>query len=1147
MTTPDPPPTGTLHSLAIHLAHAVQPLEDAFRTPQKFITLMFELGWEVDGLPPEYVTLADQVVTAGAALEALDADPSVPDVLTVISKVGDVYRGISALTTAPGGVDPAVFLPDIGRRLFEYLLARELLSEAPGWFGTLNSLGVIRFEDTPAAAGHPAFTRWRFDWDQIPAIFSDPNLIPQRLYGWGTPDFAFNRLVPPLLPLLHAIGLPVTLDIVGPDLSNALQSGATAPPAARVRQAITLPLFDLPINGTYQEIGFMLAALPAEGPALPGMILQILAPDGLTETVDLGGDWTFALRAGTDLAEQLAVVIRPRETSVRYPFAPGQPLPSAGLGMSMVYKGTTPKLLFGQPSKTRLELGSASLDLGVDERAGQVEVTAGATVDGLTFVLNTADMDSFLSGALGGGDLKIPLQLGISWSSRTGLTFLAGAGFTVSLYPHVDLGVLRFDRVDLAVRLIAGPAMPELDIAVVVSFSGEIGPVSYAVDQIGAQLTTDFTDGNAGPFNLDLTPVWPTGLGLGIDAGPIQGGGFISYDQANGRYVGILQLELFYIGVTATGLLDTKDANGVDLPSPGYSFVLIISAHIAPIQLGYGFTLNAVGGIAALNRRLDSAAVLAGIRQGGLQKVLFPADPVRDANAIVTSLSAIFPIAMGRYVFGPTAVIGWGTPTLVTVDVAIVIEVPAPIVLTILGEASVVLPDAKSPIVELHIDVIGVFDPGQRTIAIDASLHDSKVAGFSLSGDFALRLAYGDNPAFALAVGGFNPHFDPPAGFPTLRRVTIALGADDNPRVSIEGYHAITTNSRQFGAKAELYAAAGGFNVHGWLSFDALIVMYPFSFRFDFSISMSLNHGSSRIAGVTVNGTLTGPNPFHVWGSASLSLLFFDISVPFDATFGLSSALADLVPLDPWPLLQAAIGLLDNWAGEITPRRSVSLARSTAGAGPVDPIGTATLRQKVLPLARALDLFGQYAIAGPDTFTVKHVTLGSHVDTPFVPVSDYFVPGDFEKLSATDQISRDSFEQMTAGITVDNGVKVAADATKVAPVGYQTKIIDSSWQVRTLPVFPLTITAQLAATASGAVATRSAGRSRFARADGRVAGVVMDREVYVVASTDTLSAQPVAGATAAAGLTKGAALSALRRSGLTGLQVVPVHETEPHS
>ena len=113
MTTPDPPPTGTLHSLAIHLAHAVQPLEDAFRTPQTFITLMFELGWEVDGLPPEYVTLADQVVTAGAALEALDADPSVTDVLTVISKVGDVYRGISALTTAPGGVDPAVFLPEI--------------------------------------------------------------------------------------------------------------------------------------------------------------------------------------------------------------------------------------------------------------------------------------------------------------------------------------------------------------------------------------------------------------------------------------------------------------------------------------------------------------------------------------------------------------------------------------------------------------------------------------------------------------------------------------------------------------------------------------------------------------------------------------------------------------------------------------------------------------------------------------------------------------------------------------------------------------------------------------------------------------------------------------------------------------------------
>ena len=81
-----------------------------------------------------------------------------------------------------------------------------------------------------------------------------------------------------------------------------------------------------------------------------------------------------------------------------------------------------------------------------------------------------------------------------------------------------------------------------------------------------------------------------------------------------------------------------------------------------------------------------------------------------------------------------------------------------------------------------------------------------------------------------------------------------ALGLDDNPRVSLEGYLAITSNSYQFGAKAELYAAAGGFNVHGFLGFDALLTLHPFAFTVDFAVGMALNHGSSRIAELTVKG-----------------------------------------------------------------------------------------------------------------------------------------------------------------------------------------------------------------------------------------------------------------------------------------------------
>jgi hypothetical protein len=369
----------------------------------------------------------------------------------------------------------------------------------------------------------------------------------------------------------------------------------------------------------------------------------------------------------------------------------------------------------------------------------------------------------------------------------------------------------------------------------------------------------------------------------------------------------------------------------------------------------------------------------------------------------------------------------------------------------------------------------------------------------------------------------------------------VALGVDDNPRISLEGYHAITPNSRQFGAKAELYAASHGFNLRGWLSFDALLSLFPLAFRFDFSVGMSLNRGSRRIAGVTVKGTLTGPNPFHAWGSGSLSLLFFDITVPFDAKFGRSLGAVELPPADPWPQLADAIRLLDNWTSDGVTRGGVALRSGGTAGLLLDPGAAATVRQKVLPLARTLERFGQYAIAGPDMFTITRVTLGGEQAT-FTPVSDFFVPGDFEKLTPTDQLSRDSFELMAAGATVDNGVQAPLDATKVASLAYQTKIIDSSWVVRTLPPTHFGLDFQLASGLSGATATRPIpGRSRFARRDGRTAGVVLDDETYTIATTDKLIPRP----DLATGMTKGAARSTLRRAAASGLQVLAEFETEP--
>src|SRR5690606_9079797 len=98
------------------------------------------------------------------------------------------------------------------------------------------------------------------------------------------------------------------------------------------------------------------------------------------------------------------------------------------------------------------------------------------------------------------------------------------------------------------------------------------------------------------------------------------------------------------------------------------------------------------GGIAGINRTVDEDALMAAVRAGSLDTVLFPTDPVADAPEIIDTFSAIFTPAEGRYVFGPVVQIGWGTPALITAELGIVIELPDPILIAVLGSITSILP-----------------------------------------------------------------------------------------------------------------------------------------------------------------------------------------------------------------------------------------------------------------------------------------------------------------------------------------------------------------------------------------------------------------------------------------------------------------------
>ncbi len=133
---------------------------------------------------------------------------------------------------------------------------------------------------------------------------------------------------------------------------------------------------------------------------------------------------------------------------------------------------------------------------------------------------------------------------------------------------------------------------------------------------------------------------------------------------------------------------------------------------------------------------------------------------------------------------------------------------------------------------------------------------------------------------------------------------------------------------------------------------------------------------------------------------------------------------------------------------------------------------------------------------------------------------------------------------MDAGVRLDAPTTPApAGTVKVASVDYETKIIDTHWRSRPLPRFPLDRGVQLAVARSRRAcdgAGRVCGLDSLGPRPGR-RGVALPPERYTVATTDTLTPRT----DIAAGLTKGAAISALRHTAAvrgTGLQVVPDHE-----
>jgi hypothetical protein len=571
--------------------------------------------------------------------------------------------------------------------------------------------------------------------------------------------------------------------------------------------------------------------------------------------------------------------------------------------------------------------------------------------------------------------------------------------------------------------------------------------------------STGTAQGNLGLLDVGLRLKLPDAASVSINAGGLVGAGKLAILDGGTRYEGALALTFRdTLHLSAYALLSERLPDG----SPGPSLLALVTAQFEPIQLGLGFTLKGVGGLLGLHRTADTDYLRTLVRGGKMDELLFPDNVLDNLTSVLTTINAAFPAARGRYVIGLLAQLGWGTPELISLDVALLVELPAPVRLLVLGVLRAMLPTRQNDILSLRADFLGAVDFGAKKVSFDASLIDSRLWKFTLSGDVAFRLFQGNNPVFVLTAGGFHPSYQPPAGaaLTGLKRITLALAKSNDLRLTLDSYFAVTTNTVQFGAHLALYyAICRGLHVEGNFSFDALFQLNPFHVEVGVEAGVAIKRGGSELLSLHLSLHVTGPGPWHVWGEASFKIWFIKISVDVDATIGERTANEPtLARPDVYTPLRAA--LLDgaNWLVEAPANAlpsGVVLRPASAAAGQVflDPRGAIALRQRVAPLGVRLQKFGSNPLApiGGDFFEVPAFRVGSTTysaaTTPdnVVQTRDFFAPSQYYQLTDGQKLSRPSFELLPNGLRITSlATLVNADTATRRVVEYEQLLLDGA-------------------------------------------------------------------------------------------------------
>lgn len=972
---------------------------------------------------------SQELVKAAAALEAAVAAEDTAAIVKAIFDTGQnlvaYFSAVSSLVTSvSGSINPAT-IPDnndrlaatalvgiLAKKITDGVIISAIEKNVPQVMFTLKALGLAEWQFTPPAAGNNlsrGAVKKALYLERLKGLISDPALHFKTHVKWGDPSFdptnSFNILA-------EFFGEEADVKVGVIDGDPYFQYGHF-----RVRRLAGGLQFEL--SASFQQS---------------------------TDTrINFNDQWGAGFSARFGLKGNVGLHVLPPLTFKLKP--PGAEVSGDIRAFIDRNESARPFDIIGNNGIINLSANNVAVGVGlsaswdVANNVALIDPLFFADITGATLRVGAAGGDGFISTLLSGADIEGNFDLGLEWLASKGLRVKASGGIEIALPVHLQLGPLEIETIYLALKILETGT---LSLEASAGFKAMLGPLAASVERIGAKIDFAFSDSNNAKYGMfDIVPGFkpPNGVGLSVDAGVVKGGGYLFLDYDNGEYAGALELTFSeIISLKAIGIITTKMPDGSD----GFSLLIIITAEFgAGFQLGFGFVLLGVGGLLGLNRRMNLQPLAEGVRSGAINGIMFPTDIVQNAPRIISDLRTFFPVEEGKFLIGPMAKLGWGTPALITVSLGIIIEIPGNI--AILGVLKVALPTEAAAILILQINFIGAIEFDKSRLWFFASLYNSRILFITIDGEMGLLVGWGNDGSFVVSVGGFHPAFNPPPlPFPSPARISLNVLNESWGRIRVMGYFAVTSNTVQFGARAELYFGFSALNVDGHLAFDALFQFSPFYFIIELSASLSVKVFGIGLFSVRVAMSLEGPTPYRAKGTGSISLLFFDVDVDFDFTWGEAQNTV-LPPIEVMPLLKAEFDKLENWKAQLPAGNNLLVSLRAIDATTelvLHPVGTLRVSQRYIPLGLTLNKVGTQKPSDASVFTVTAVGLDKKGD-----IEEAFAMAQYQDMDNATKLSRPSFEKETGGLELAaTGHLVATGKAVKRVVRYELIVIDTNYK-----------------------------------------------------------------------------------------------------